>query len=561
MGIGQSGKQGKPWWGLAAVFLFMLLLNWLMPLHRDDYDYALVWETTKHLASMEDIFVSLYRHYFMHGGRMVAFFTQESFLIHDKIWFDFANAFVFVGLILLLIWHSLRRVTLCFDGWKVVTAFLLVWLAIPHFGEVAVWMCGSVVYLWTGFWGFLFLLPYNLYFAGHFQKKGILPAFLLFLLGILAGWSVENMSVTFNGIAFLSILYCLKNHQLKGWMVSGFIGSALGFLLLLAAPGNYVRYGEQSGGKGILIHIGNQFAGNGEMLLYVLPVILLLLLVWRGLKLHLLEEQGESVERVPFSFGMGQGVLLVLLAVVLVSYFSGGWLADGLRDFLVVHVLTPLHVTRPKTIAQFGNVMAGFEEMVVYLGGICFIYSLAKRAMGLSSPAIKKLNQKVPAKQVWKTYPQVRYAGILFLLAFFNNFVMIAAPTFPVRATFSSVCLILVGTLAILDMPEVQQMLQSRMGQVLRVGGGAIGAFLAVSAVLVSYTMTQEQAVRIAYIESKAGSNEVVELPPIEMKNRAMRHVFFVDFGNGVTKGGLCHYYGIKDIQIVPGAKTLGIRD
>ena len=546
---------GKPWWGLVSVFCFMLLLNWLMPLHRDDYDYALVWETTKHLASMDDIFLSLYRHYLMHGGRMVAFFTQESFLIHDKIWFDFANALVFLGLILLLIWHSMRRVTLCFNSWKVLAAFLLVWLAIPHFGEVAVWMCGSVVYLWTGFWGFLFLLPYNLYFAGQFHKKGIITGVILFLMGLLAGWSVENMSVTFNGIAFLSILYCLKTHQLKGWMVSGFLGSALGFLLLLAAPGNYVRYGEQSGGKGILIHIGNQFAGNGEMLLYVLPVILLLLLVWRGLKISLLEKQGEMVERQPLSFGLGQGVLLAFLAVVLVSYFSGGWLAEGLRDFLVAHVLTPLHVTRPKTIAQFGNVMAGFEEMVLYLGGICIVYSLAKRAMGLSGKAIKVLNQKVSARQVWAAYPAVQYAGVLFVLAFFNNFVMIAAPTFPVRATFSSVCLILVGTLAVLDMPEVREMMKSPMGRVLRLGGGAIGLFLAVSAVIVSYTMTQEQAVRIAYIESKAGSQEVVELPPIAMKNRAMRHVFFVDFGNGVTKGGLCHYYGIKDIRIVEGAR------
>ncbi len=552
-----KNKKNKFWLSLLGVFSFMFLLNLLMPLHRDDYDYALVWETTRHLSSVGDILVSLYRHYFMHGGRMVAFFTQEIFLLHDKIWFDIANAFICIGLLVLLMWHSLRCVTFHLSMAFVTSAFGLFWLAIPHFGEVVVWMCGSVVYLWTGFWGALFLLPYNLYLAGNFKKKGFLIAANMFVLGLLAGWSVENFSVTLNGIAFLSILYCLKHHILRSWMVTGFLGSAMGFLLLLAAPGNYVRYGEQSGGKGILIHIGNQFAGNGEMLLYVLPVILLLLLVWRGLKLHMVEEKGPIFEKHLLPFGMGQGIILVILAVVLVSYFSGGWLANGLRDFLIAHVLTPLHVTRPKTIAQFGHVMAGFEEMVIYLGGIAFIYSLAKKAMGLSRQEIKTLNRLVLAKEVWKKYSAVQFASVLFVMALFNNFVMIAAPTFPVRATFSSVCMILVGTLAVLAMPETKAALAGSVGRIVKIGGGAIGLFLAVSAVIVSYTMTQEHNARIAYIESKVGTNEVVELPPIEMKTRAMRHVFFVDFDNGVTKGGLCHYYGIKDIRVVPGA-TMG---
>ena len=39
-------------------------------------------------------------------------------------------------------------------------------------------------------------------------------------------------------------------------------------------------------------------------------------------------------------------------------------------------------------------------------------------------------------------------------------------------------------------------------------------------------------------------------MKPILLKNRALRHVFFVDFDNGVTKDGLCQYYGIKDICV-----------
>ena len=46
-----------------AVFAFMLALNHLMPIHRDDYDYAMVWETGVHLASLSDVAVSGVQHY------------------------------------------------------------------------------------------------------------------------------------------------------------------------------------------------------------------------------------------------------------------------------------------------------------------------------------------------------------------------------------------------------------------------------------------------------------------------------------------------------------------
>ena len=543
----------KSWLILGAVFLFMLLLNVLMPIHRDDYDYSLIWGTLQHVGYFSDVLQSMWNHYLTHGGRMVTVFGLDLFLWLGKIWFDIANAAIFTGMITLLYFHAMRKVCLGKAPWLLALSAFFAWLALPHFGEVAVWKSGSTVYLWSGICVVLFLLPYNLYLAGRLSW-GHGMAIPMFFLGILAGWSVENLAVTVVATTFLISAYCWHEKKLKAWIPSGMIGAFVGFIGILAAPGNYVRYGEQSGGKGILIHIGNQFAGNGEMLLYVLPILLLLLLVWRGLKLHMAEEQGETFTKNPMTFGVGQGIILVVLAVVLVSYFSGGWLANGLRDFLITHVLVPLQVTRPKTIAQFSHVMSGLEEMVIYLGGIAFIYSLAKKAMGFSAKEIKALNRLISAKDVWKAYPAVQFASVLFVMALFNNFVMIAAPTFPVRATFSSVCMILVGTLAVLQLPEVQHLFASPMGRIVKIGGGAIGLFLAVSAVIVSYTMTQEHNARIAYIETKAGSGEVVELPPIAMKNRAMRHVFFVDFDNGVTKGGLCHYYGIKDIKLVPGA-------
>lgn len=536
---------------LAFVFLFMLLMNHWMPIHRDDYDYSLIWGTAQHVGSFSDVIHSMVNHYMLHGGRMVTVFGLDLFLWLGKVWFDLANAAIFTGLVTLLYFHAIREVRFGKEpGLLALTAFLL-WLCLPHFGEVAVWKSGSTVYLWSGICAALFLLPYNLFLAGrlHWGHGMAVP---MVLLGVLAGWSVENLAVTVVAVTFLISFYAYKKGTLTAWMPAGMVGAFLGFVGILAAPGNYVRYGEQSGGKGILIHIGNQFAGNGEMALYLLPVILLLLIVWRVLKMELLRQKGIALYKGKASFSIGQGLVLAFIAVLMASYFTGGWLAGAIRDFLIQAVLVPLHQTRPKTIELFTNVMNGFEEMVIYLLGIFFLYSLVKQALGIDKEAIRTVNREVKAKDVWRAFPSVRYAGALFALAFFNNFVMIAAPTFPVRATFSSVCMILVGTLALLREPDVQEILaKGRAAKILRGGALLAGLFTAMAALTISYTLTAENDKRIDYIASRASSGDVITLPPIQLKNRALRHVFFVDFDNGVTKGGLCKYYGVKDIKVI----------
>lgn len=553
MGENNAQRTKISWVLLCGIFLFMLLLNWWMPIHRDDYDYSMIWGTSQHIASFGDVWKSLVGHYMLHGGRMVTVFFLDLFLWFGKVWFDIANAAVFTAVVALVYFHARRRLGMDEPVTLGLTAFLM-WLCLPHFGEVAVWKSGSTVYLWSGFFILLFLLPYNLYMAGRFSW-GRIMALPMMLLGIPAGWSVENFAVTTVCITAVLSFWSYKKGHMPLWMPAGCAGAVLGFIGILAAPGNYVRYGEQSGGKGILIHIGNQFAGNGEMLMYLLPAILLLLLAW-----HVLQQNLTDRKVIPFaaqksSFTSSQWVMLLIILVLTISYFSGGLVGAWIRDFLISHVMTPLHLTRPKTIYQFSNVMAGFEEMVIFWMALFFVFSLAKKALGFSKDQLRRLRRQVRAKELWQAYPEVRYAGVLIGLCFFNNLVMLAAPTFPARATFGSVLLFIAGTAAVLRIGEVRRAFAGRAGQILCIGGGAIGLFIAAAAVLVSWNMTSEHNARIAYIEAHAGSGEVLELPPITMKNRALRHVFFVDFGNGVTKGGLCRYYGIKDIEIKDNAE------
>ena len=482
---------------------------------------------------------------------MVTVFVLDFFLWVGKDWFDVANAVVFTVVSILLYCHSTRSVRIAAEpGILALCAFFL-WLCLPHFGEVAVWKSGSTVYLWSGFFAALFLLPYNLFLAGgiiYWGKSMVVP---MFFLGILGGWSVENLGVTVVLLSACISGYAWRKGKLPLWLPAGAAGALLGFIGLLAAPGNYVRYEQQGSGKGLLIHIGNQFAGNGEMFLYLLPAALLLLLVWRILKVQLLAKRGKLLERQEKSFSIRQTVGLVALSALVLSYFSGGFIGDGIREALVAYVMNPLHLDTAKAVYRLSHVMEGFEEMAIYLVGIFLIYGMTKRALGFDGNCIRRLNQDIRARDVWKECPEVRFAGIMICLCFFNNFVMIVAPTFPVRATFSSVFMFLMGVIAVLRIPAVQEALAGSAGRIIRFGGGAVGGFLAVATLLISIQVTEENNARIAYIAERQDSGDVVYLPPMETTNRALRHVFFVDFDNGVTKGGLCRYYGIADIQVM----------
>lgn len=546
-------KQCKSFAVLLGVFLLMLVLNRLMPLHRDDYLYAMIWGTATHLSSMSDVMQSLWNHYIQHGGRMEAFFIQDTFLLGDKLWFDIANAAMFALEILLLYFHAIRDISFGKKPALLASIFFMLWLGLPHFGEVAVWMCGACVYLWTGVFATLFLLPYNLYAAGRFNGSSPLWILPVGLLGLLSGWGVENLAVTSTFIAFLLCAYGWKKKMLRPWMVSGFLFSFIGLCLLVLAPGNFVRYQEVHN-TGFILHITNQLAGNGEMLLYLLPILLFVLLMRNWLKLTAAKEKGMTLNRMPRSPGKMQLVFLALLALLVISFFTNHFVAEAVRTGVIDHLLPAVGITRPRTLFHVNNVIDGFEEMALYWTAVFLLYGIARRSLGFTGSLRKSLGKAVSDKELILAYPALGFSVFAMAMGFFNNFVMIAAPTFPARATFSSVLMIVTGTAAMMTLPAMEGLYREKGFTILKTGAAAICAFIAAIAITITAALRVENDTRVAYIKAHQGSGKVLVFPPFPIKNRALRHVYIVDFGNGVTKHGISIYYGIKDIKIDPKA-------
>ena len=535
---------------LVGWFVIMYVANTWMPLYRDDYLAAVIWRTGDHLESMGDVFYSLERYYYMHGGRLVSFFVQFVFMMWGKVYFNIANALVFVLLLPVMLMHCRRD----FGWYKEPGTLLLlgcfVWLGISHFGEVVIWLCGSAVYLWTGLLTAVFLLPYNLAMAESFRSKSYWLAVFMLPLGMIAACSVENLTVTTTLLVMGLTILAYRRGLMAIWMVTGMIGSVIGSAVCILAPGNFVRIIEDQD-RSWLFHILNQIPSNLEMIMYLLPVILSLILAGRILK-------GEAVGN---KTGRWQSlyVAVPLLLLSIVSFFTTGFFAQGLRNLVVAGVLTPLGLTDEVTISHFDNTMAGFEEAFIYIFGVAIVYYLSVRKLGMD-----KKSSQLNWTKLWDKYASVRYGLGLIALAFVNNFLVMGAPSFPGRALFSSSIIFIMGVTVILREPVVwEKMFVTSAGRIFRGGGLVITAFIIIGTLAVLHSIWQEDAIRVSYIaeQSRAGQQRIL-VPPSDIpeQRRILRHIAYDDFDTGMTREHICYYFGIGTIELDSGMSMEDIR-
>lgn len=240
----------------AGIFLWR---NTLIPMVGDDYSYAFIWDGAnagnlmdgigprQRIQSLADICTSQWSHYFTWGGRVPALFMVQFFAWQgggDLLWFDLANTAVFVLLVCLLFWLAAGRIESPGKSkaglyWLMLGMFF----AVPAYIYTMLWLTGACVYLWTAAAICAFLLPYSLacWQVDFWQKKQWwhLPA--MALLGGLAGWSIEAGSIVTVLLTAVFLWLFYQRKRLRSWQIAGFSGLVAGMLLLLLAPGSYMR--------------------------------------------------------------------------------------------------------------------------------------------------------------------------------------------------------------------------------------------------------------------------------------------------------------------------------
>ncbi len=228
-----------------------------LPLSHDDFAYAFVWdgahggnlegmqigspevEYRERVSSLADIFDSMASYYFTWSGKIFAGGLTQLFIWLGKPSFDIANTIMFILLITVVInlantWLKMSRAAL---AWIFFSLFILA----AAFVTSTLWLTGSCNYLWMSFFQLLFLTPYVKALRSHDAGSSPLKIALMFLLGLLAGWSNEAGALATICLTAFLIQRSKSQGIFRTWMLTGFAAAIVGCALMLLAPGNFVR--------------------------------------------------------------------------------------------------------------------------------------------------------------------------------------------------------------------------------------------------------------------------------------------------------------------------------
>lgn len=223
---------------LVPVFLVMLLLNFLTPLLADDFTYCFSFATGERVDSVSDIFPSMAAHRALCNGRVISHFLVQIFLMFPKVIFNFVNAAAAAFLLFLSAKFFIGKSE---DGCRFLLLSLValaVFCFAPEFGEVFLWLDGSINYSWALVFSTLFVLAFYLEYFGNSLLKEKWQKILFVVFSFFVGAYSESFSFAALLIAFFIMLFFVmeKGRSLPKFLVVCFCAACLGYLFLMLSP-------------------------------------------------------------------------------------------------------------------------------------------------------------------------------------------------------------------------------------------------------------------------------------------------------------------------------------
>ena len=318
---------------LFIVFISMLILNFLTPLIADDFSYSFCLGG-KRVQNLNDVFNYQIHHYFTWGGRSIVHGIAQTFLIFPKYVFNIFNTIIYVLFTCLIYKHIVGKEKI-YNPILYIFINLLLWFGLPVFGQNVLWLIGSCNYLWGTTIVLLFLLPYRFTIDNDKASKSIIKAIIMFILGIIAGWTNENTAVA---MIFLILLYGVYKVYFKSklsiWNITGLIGAIVGFLAMILAPGNRIRSEQFVDKRGIIsifyhriLEITNNLAN------FMLPLIIILIVLSVIGYYFGNHRKKELIKTIGYSLGSFIGVYSMLMSP---SFPSRSWM--GPIVFIIISI-------------------------------------------------------------------------------------------------------------------------------------------------------------------------------------------------------------------------------
>lgn len=231
---------------IIIIFGLIYILNSKTLLVSDDYAYHFLFagrtptNTTKLIANPIDIFISMYNHWNLWGGRVSIHYLLQLTFMFGTNFFNIINSVMFVLLGLLIYKHinntkEIKLMLLLF-------IYSMIFLFVPQPGSTIFWKSGSANYLWSSVLILCMTLIYKKHYDNNNIKDNIKNSFFIFLLGLIVGCCNENSgcALILAEILFI-IIYKYKYKKIPKWAITGLIGTIIGYIFLIIAPGNYIR--------------------------------------------------------------------------------------------------------------------------------------------------------------------------------------------------------------------------------------------------------------------------------------------------------------------------------
>ncbi len=246
-------KTGKIMWIVSGILLavsavVMFETHRLVPFMMDDLWYSTMLYEDTPITSLADIVKSQIWHYQNWGGRSMTHAILQLTLLAGETAADILNVvmtFLLAGVICLT--ADNRRLPVFFAASGMLLGLNANWKMSMF------WQAGAANYLYiTVFvlaYAFCYLreLPEESIDSGEAGEPKRLPGitFWMIPLGILAGWSNENMgpAVWLLGLAVMAMKRREKR-KIPAWMILGSLSCLLGSIMVIIAPGNFVRSAE-----------------------------------------------------------------------------------------------------------------------------------------------------------------------------------------------------------------------------------------------------------------------------------------------------------------------------
>lgn len=219
-----------------GIFLILLFCNLNTNLVADDYRYFFSFDDGSRIDSISDIFPSMAAHRVSMNGRVIAHALVQLFLMLPLSLFKIINSALFTLMIYLI--YDISRRGSSHNALLLASVFGAVWLLQPEFGQVYLWLDGSINYLWCAVLCLLWLIPQINDFTGR-KEMSVPSQYLYCIFSFIVGAYSENSTVALVFMALLFIVFKRICRHEKGalWQTVSLAFMLAGFAFMIFTPG------------------------------------------------------------------------------------------------------------------------------------------------------------------------------------------------------------------------------------------------------------------------------------------------------------------------------------